>query len=51
MSGESNVVYWLESHGHQAERGLVEHLFGIAKSTDHILTDAEIDAAIQQYRA
>ncbi|MCB9716522.1 MAG: 2-isopropylmalate synthase [Myxococcales bacterium] len=51
MSGESNVVYWLESHGHQADEGLVEHLFGIAKSTDHILTDAEIDAAIQQYRA
>ena len=51
MSGESNVVYWLESHGHQADEGLVKHLFGIAKSTDHILTDAEIDAAIQQYRA
>ncbi|MEX1369079.1 MAG: LeuA family protein [Nannocystaceae bacterium] len=50
MSGESNVVYWLESRGMTADEGLVKHLFGIAKGTDHILTDGEVHAAIEAYR-
>lgn len=50
MSGESNVVYWLESRGIEAEPGLVKHIFGIAKGTDHILSDAEIHAAIDGFR-
>lgn len=51
MSGESNVVYWLESRGIAADKGLVDHIFGLAKRTDHILTDAEVHAAIDAYRA
>ncbi len=51
MSGESNVVYWLKSRGIEAEEGLVKHLFGLAKRTDHILTDDEVHAAIDDYRA
>lgn len=51
MSGESNVVYWLESRKIKAEEGLVKHIFGLAKKTDHILSDAEIHAAIEAYRA
>ena len=51
MSGESNVVYWLESRGIEAEKGLVDHIFGLAKKTDHILSDGEIQAAIAAYRA
>ena len=51
MSGESNVVYWLKSRGIEADKGLVDHIFGVAKKTDHILTDAEIHAAIAEYRA
>ena len=31
MCGESNVIYWLTEHGHEPERPLVEHLFGLAK--------------------
>ncbi len=51
MSGESNVVYWLKSRKIEPEEGLVKHIFGIAKGTDHILSDTEIHAAIEEYRA
>lgn len=51
MSGESNVVYWLQSRGIEPEPGLVEHLFELAKRCDHILTDDEIQAAIGEYRS
>ncbi len=51
MSGESNVVYWLQSRGIEPDAGLVKHLFGIAKATDHILDDEEIKVAIEQFRA
>lgn len=51
MSGESNVVYWLESRGITAEPALVAHLFALAKRTDHILTDAEVRAAIAEHHA
>jgi 2-isopropylmalate synthase len=50
MSGESNVVYWLEHRGIEADKGLVDHIFGLAKRTDHILSDAEVHAAIAEYR-
>ena len=51
MSGESNVVYWLKSRGIEPEERLVEHLFSIAKQTDHILSDSEVHAAIADFRA
>jgi 2-isopropylmalate synthase len=51
MSGESNVVFWLQSHGIEPDDGLVKHIFGVAKSTDHILSDDEIRTAIEQYQA
>jgi 2-isopropylmalate synthase len=50
MSGESNVVYWLESRGIEAEPALVQRIFGLAKRTDHLLTDDEIAAAIAEHR-
>lgn len=50
MSGESNVVFWLQQHGHEPEPGLVKHVFNLAKSTDHLLSDDEINAAIADYR-
>ncbi len=49
MSGESNVVYWLQSRGIDPEPGLVQHIFGLAKRTDHILEDHEVQAAIDAY--
>jgi 2-isopropylmalate synthase len=50
MSGESNVVYWLNSRGIEPHKGLVQHIFALAKSKDHILSDAEIHGAIDQYQ-
>ncbi len=51
MSGESNVVYWLQSRDIEPEPALVRHIFELAKSTDHILTDDEIHTAIATHRA
>jgi 2-isopropylmalate synthase len=46
MSGESNVVHWLESHGLEASPERVQALFQRAKSVDRILSDAEIHAVL-----
>jgi len=44
MSGESNVVFWLESRGIEATRGRIDRILGAAKSSDRLLTDAELAA-------
>ncbi|MBC8068754.1 MAG: 2-isopropylmalate synthase [Deltaproteobacteria bacterium] len=51
MSGESNVVFWLQQRGIAAEDALVKHIFALAKRTDHILADDEVLAAIAEHRA
>jgi len=51
MSGESNVIYWLTTHGHEPERPLVEHIFRIAKSRETTMTDDELSAAVRAFRA
>jgi len=48
MSGRSNCVYWLTSRGRDATEQAVDAIFGAAKTTDHILTDDEIEAALAQ---
>jgi 2-isopropylmalate synthase len=45
MSGESNVIFWLEQHGLEASPQRVEAVFRLAKSVDRILTSDEIRAA------
>ena len=42
MSGKSNVVFWLERHGHAATDELVERIFAKAKASSAVLSDAEI---------
>jgi 2-isopropylmalate synthase len=42
MSGESNVVFWLETHGIEATQERITAVFQHAKSVDRILTDSEI---------
>jgi len=42
MSGESNVVFWLEQHGFEPTRERVRAVFQRAKSIDRVLTPAEI---------
>ena len=51
MSGESNVVYWLQRRGIEAEPALVKRIFARAKQTDHILSDTEIQGVIEEHRA
>lgn len=46
MSGESNVVYWLESRGVEPSPERVQAVFQRAKSVDRVLTDDEIHAVL-----
>ena len=51
MSGESNVVYWLRKRHIEPEAPLVKKLLGVAKGSDHILTEDEILQIIKEHRA
>ncbi|MGH2451540.1 MAG: LeuA family protein [Candidatus Limnocylindria bacterium] len=42
MSGESNVVFWLEQHGLEATRERIERILAAAKASDRLLTDADL---------
>jgi 2-isopropylmalate synthase len=46
MSGESNVVHWLESRGLAASPERIQAVFQRAKSVDRILTETEIRAVL-----
>jgi 2-isopropylmalate synthase len=47
MSGESNVVFWLQSRSIEATPERVKAVFERAKSVDRVLTDAEIQSALE----
>lgn len=51
MSGESNVVYWLQQRGIEAKPELVGAIVVHAKQTNHLLGEAEIHAIINQQPA
>jgi 2-isopropylmalate synthase len=42
MSGESNVIFWLESRGIEATRERVERILSAAKTADQLLTEDEL---------
>jgi len=46
LSGESNVVFWLQDHGHEIEDGLATKIFEYAKHSNRLLTDHEIETFI-----
>ncbi len=48
MSGQSNVVYWLESRGAEASPELVEEIFGCAKASERVLEESEIAAICEK---
>ncbi len=50
MCGESNVVYWLAEHGHDAGRPLVEHVFRLAKQRETVFEDAELEAVVLEFK-
>ena len=50
MSGASNVNYWLTARNIPVDDELVAEILKVAKATDHILTDAEVQAIITRVR-
>ena len=46
MSGESNVVFWLEQRNIEPEGELVKRIFEAAKKAEFVLTDKEIMAIV-----
>lgn len=46
VAGHSNVVYWLEMNGYDAEPERIERILALAKKSHRILTEAEIEAAL-----
>ena len=44
MSGESNVVFWLEHRGIEATRERIDRVMARAKASDRLLTDEELNA-------
>ena len=49
MSGRSNIIWWLEQQGIEAEDDLVAHLFEVAKSQKRNMLDEEIHAAVASF--
>ena len=50
LSGKSNVLFWLERHGIEADEALVDRLFSRAKASRAVLTDQEILTEIERAR-
>lgn len=50
MSGKSNIVWWLQQHGHEARDAVVTDIFERAKQSDRLLTDEEIGAIVARHR-
>jgi 2-isopropylmalate synthase len=51
MSGESNVIYWLRKRHIEPDESLVKKILGVAKASDHILTEDEVNQVIKEFRA
>lgn len=51
MSGASNVNYWLRQRKIEPSKELVDAILARAKGSDQILTDAEIQAVVDQVRS
>jgi len=44
MSGESNIVFWLEQHGIATDRARIDRIMTAAKASDRLLTEDELHA-------
>lgn len=49
MSGRSNIIWWLEQNGIDADENLVEYLFEVAKQQKRNMLDSEIFDAITAF--
>ncbi|HVR42421.1 MAG TPA: LeuA family protein [Thermoanaerobaculia bacterium] len=50
MCGLSNVVFWLAAHGYPQDEELARTVFGVAKASTRVLTDAELHDAVSRWR-
>jgi len=51
MSGQSNIIYWLQQHDMHPEKELVEKIFNYAKQSNTLLTDSQIFSLINKHKA
>lgn len=51
MSGQSNVIFWLESRGIAPEPDLVDHIFQTCKNSPCLLDESEVSALVSSWRA
>ncbi len=51
MSGLSNVLWWMEEHGHAADRAVARAVLDQAKGFDRVLTDAELEELVREAQA
>jgi len=51
MSGKSNILYWLERRGIPSSEDTVETIYKRAKSSDHVLSEAEILECVERAQA
>lgn len=51
MSGQSNVIYWLESRGIEPDSALVAAIVGGCKQADRLLTEGEIQTLVAKHVA
>lgn len=49
MAGRSNIIWWLEQNGYEADDDLVAHIFEVAKSQRRNMEDFEVEAAVKQF--
>ena len=49
MCGLSNVQFWLASRGLPVKDELVQAIFQVAKKSERVLEDSEVEAVVQQY--
>ena len=49
LSGESNVIAWLDARGHGANPALVAALLRSAKRSDHTLSDDELEGIVARF--
>ncbi|MGB1458905.1 MAG: hypothetical protein ACPG7N_01755 [Candidatus Thalassarchaeaceae archaeon] len=50
MSGRSNIIWWLEQNGYDADDDLVSHMFEVAKNQRRLMDDDEVHRAISDYK-
>ena len=50
MCGLSNVIFWLSANGYPQEESLVKEIFQLAKSTNRVLTDAELHSSARKWQ-